>query len=170
MSFKNLESNDVFVYEADSNQEEMFRNLMNLQFHDLSEYRSNFEIGYDGRFPWTYDGIFKNDYYYPLLISYKGKIVGNIIFADFKGKHENVDYQLAELFVLKMYRRKSIGKQSIKMLFDNFKGKYHLDVASKNEPAMKFWNKLISEYGKIITEKVFIEDGCEYINYIFEIV
>ena len=104
-----------------------------------------------------------------MLILYKDKIVGFIVFSDFKGKHTKVDYHLVEIFVLRMYRKKGIGKTAIQMIFDEFKGKYHLDVAENNIPAIKFWEKLITDKSNIIDKKKFEDEGNNYINYIFVI-
>lgn len=139
----NICNNDITIIDAKPQQEELYRNLVNLQFHDLSEFRNNFDILEDGRFVWNFPGCFApdNQYHHPLLILFENKIVGFLIFSDFKGKHQEVDFQLVEMFVLKMYRRKGIGKNAIEMIFDKYKGKYHLDVAENNIPALKFWKK-----------------------------
>jgi predicted acetyltransferase len=163
--------NDITIIDAKPEQEEMYRNLVNLQFHDLSEFRNNFDILEDGRFEWTFSGCFtpNNEYHHPLLILYKNKLVGFLIFSEFKGKHQEVDYQMVEMFILKMYRRNRIGKKVIEMIFDKYKGKYHLDVSENNIPALKFWEKLLEENSNKITKKSFEEEGNGYINYIFVI-
>ncbi|MDP8202648.1 MAG: GNAT family N-acetyltransferase [Candidatus Tenebribacter burtonii] len=166
-----LNKYDVTIVDAKPEQEEIYRNLVNLQFHDLSEFRDSFDILEDGRFEWTFSDCFKpnNEHHHPLLILCKDRIVGFLIFSVFNGKHPEVDFQLVEMFVLKMYRKKGVGKQVIEIIFDNYKGKYHLDVSEKNIPAIKFWEKLIEKHSNQIFKKPFKDEGNKYINYIFVI-
>jgi predicted acetyltransferase len=165
----NISENDITIVDAKPEQEETYRNLVNLQFHDLSEFRNNFDILEDGRFEWTFSGCFtpNNKYHHPLLILYKNRIVGFLIFSEFNGKHQEGDFQLVEIFILKMYRRNRIGKNVIEMIFNKFKGKYHLDVSANNIPAAKFWDKLIEENSNLILKKPFEDEGNRYVNYIF---
>ena len=172
MQIKNqicLNKYDVTIVDAKPEQEEIYRNLVNLQFHDLSEFRDSFDILEDGRFEWTFPGCFKsnNEHHHPLLILYKDRIVEFLIFSVFNGKHPEVDFQLVEMFVLKMYRKKRIGKKIIEIIFDNYKGKYHLDVSKKNIPAIKFWEKLLKQHSHQIFKKPFEDEGNKYTNHIF---
>jgi len=166
-----LSKNDITIKDASTAQKELYRNLVNLQFHDLSEYRDNFDILEDGRFEWNFEACFeeKNQSHHPLLIIYKDRVVGFLIFSKYKPNPKKIDFMLVEMFILKMYRNRGIGKGAIQMIFDNFKGRYHLDVAANNQPAMKFWESLLDKYSTSITKKPFEEEGCNYINYIFEI-
>ena len=167
----NLNKNDITIVEATLEQQELYRNLVNLQYHDLSEFRDNFDIQEDGRFEWGFAACFKpnNEHHHPLLIMSKNRIVGFLIFSVFKGKHPEVDFQLVEMFVLKMYRKKGIGKTAIQLIFDEFKGRYHLDVAESNLSAIKFWEYLISDKSSKMAKKNFEDEGNKYINYIFVI-
>ena len=164
-----IEKDNIVVFDADSSQEELYRNLMNLQFHDLSEYRDCFDILEDGKFEWNFGGCFnpKNKYYHPLLIKYDKKIVGFLIFAEFDEKYPELDFQMTEMFILRMYRYKGIGKKAVNMIFNNFKGKYQVTVASKNNPAMEFWIKAIEMNEGNYTKKELVEDGEKYIKLTF---
>jgi len=166
-----LNLNDIELIDALPEQEELYRNLVNLQFHDLSEYRDNFDILEDGRFEWGFEACFdeKNQQHHPLLIMFEEKVVGFLIFSKYNPNPSKIDFMLVEMFILRMYRNRGIGKKAIQMIFDNFKGKYHLDVAANNEPAMKFWVSLIDKYSTSLTKKPFVEEGCSYINFIFEV-
>ena len=165
-----LSKDDVTLIDAKPEQEELFRNLVNFQYHDLSEFRNSFDILEDGRFEWAFSKCFSesNKYHHPLLLKYKDKIVGFLIFSDFKEKHPEFDYSLVEMFVLRMYRNKGIGKKVIEMIFNNYKGKYHLDVATKNILAVKFWEKIIEKHSNQITKKPFKDEGNDFTNYVFE--
>jgi predicted acetyltransferase len=167
----NITNDEITLIDATIEQKEVFRNMMNLQFHDLSEFRDCFDILDDGRFEWTFEGCFSenNKYHHPILIKWCDKIVGVIIFSDYNKKSPKFDYMLVEMFVLRMYRRKGIGKKAIRMIFDNFKGLYNLDVSKNNIKAINFWESLIHENGKIVSEKDFIDENNEYCSYLFEI-
>jgi len=166
-----LNKNELALVDALPAQEDIYRNLVNLQFHDLSEFRDNFDILEGGRFVWPFSACFesKNEKHHPLLILYKNKIVGFLIFSVFNGKKTNTEYYLVEMFILRMYRKKGIGKTVIQMIFDEFKGEYHLDIAEKNIAAIKFWEKLITVNSNKIDKKKFVEEGDNYINYVFVI-
>lgn len=163
-----LTVNDITIIDATPSQEELYRNLVNLQFHDLSEFRDCFDILDDGRFEWNFEACFaeKNQQHHPLLIMLKEKIVGFLIFSDYKGRHP---YRLVEMFILRMYRKKGIGKKVIELIFENFKGKYHLDVSASNKAASSFWESLLEKNSNSIKQNPFEEDGDKYVNYIFEV-
>lgn len=164
-----INKENITIIDAKPEQEELFKNLVNLQFHDLSEFRDNFDILEDGRFEWNFSECFKsnNENHHPLLIMFNNRVVGFLIFSMFNEKHPEADFQLVEMFILKMYRKKGIGKKVINLIFENYKGKYHLDVSKKNIPAINFWENLIKQNSDQITRKSFEDEGDEYINYKF---
>lgn len=166
-----LTKNNITIIDATPAQEELYRNLVNLQFHDLSEFRDNFDILEDGRFEWNFAACFTetNQHHHPLLIMYKERVVGFLIFSKYKSNPQKVDFMLVEMFILKMYRNKGIGKQAIELIFENYKGKYHLDVAESNMLALNFWESLINSHSKSIVKKPFEDEGNSYVNYIFEV-
>ena len=57
-----------------------------------------------------------------------------------------VDFYMGDLYVTRPWRRKGVGRQLTRMLFDRYKGRWELCVWPANRPAMFFWERVVSEY------------------------
>ena len=89
-----------------------------------------------------------------MMIKLKDEVVGFVFIV--KGKI--VDYIINEIFILRKYRSKGIGKIVTKKLFESYPGKYGLVILSKNKPAMRFWKTIYDEYSIKYEESEVIYD------------
>lgn len=55
---------------------------------------------------------------------------------------------IAEFFVMRKYRRKGIGEEAARQIFDKFKGNWEVLQHGNNDPSKYFWKKVIEEYTK----------------------
>jgi len=53
---------------------------------------------------------------------------------------------LAELFIMRKWRRRQIGKMIVKEIFDNFPGHWEIRQERENTSAQLFWRNVIQEY------------------------
>lgn len=165
-----LKYDDIVIADAEIGQKELFRNLVNLQFHDLSEYRDNFDILDDGRYEWTFEGCFaaNNKHHHPLLIKKGNKIAGFIIFSDYGGESLDTNFMIVEMFILRRYRNRGIGTKAFEILVNNFNGRYKLEVSENNLSAVRFWNGVINKFGSLVKNEKFTEENNRYLRYYFD--
>lgn len=50
---------------------------------------------------------------------------------------------MAELFVLRPYRRQGLGAEATRQLLANHPGAWHVAVLQSNQPALAFWNRAL---------------------------
>lgn len=135
-------------------------NLMSIYLHDLSEFADDLKINEDGRF--EYDGLdlyFKSEDLTPYFITYQGEVAGFVLFNTGKYVPKDIDYVVHELFILKNFRNKGIGSAAIRILLDEFKGKYRIVQISTNKTAVNFWIKFYDKQGiKYIESKEKLDD------------
>lgn len=86
------------------------------------------------------------------------------------GSTPNIDWYLAEFFIIAKFQRKKIGKDIAHQLFKEFKGTWEIMQLSKNLPAIKFWRKVISDYtkGKFDENLKAIRDAKEHTDMIVQ--
>lgn len=118
------------------------------------------KINEDGRF--EYDGLglyFKSEDLTPYFIIYQGEVAGFVLFNTGKYVPKDIDYVVHELFILKNFRNKGIGSAAIRILLDEFKGKYRIVQISTNKTAVDFWIKFYEKQGiKYIESKEKLDD------------
>jgi hypothetical protein len=54
--------------------------------------------------------------------------------------------QLAELFVLRRYRKAGIGRAAVQIVLDKHLGRWEVGQRRENEPAREFWRSVIAGY------------------------
>lgn len=56
----------------------------------------------------------------------------------------DVDYRMAEFFVVAPARRRGVGAAAAELLFSRFSGKWEVVEDAYNRPALSFWRRVIS--------------------------
>lgn len=114
-------------------------NLVPLYLHDMSEH-TGWPCNADGTFTgcdrmasyWQEPGkhafVLKND----------KELAG---FAMVRGNHDepDIDFSIAEFFVLRKFRRRGVGQYVAAALFDQFRGRWMVEVFMANTVAIEFW-------------------------------
>lgn len=130
---------------------EWVRNVYPFYLHDLSE----FDDGYyrlDERGLWGPDHL--DDWLgqgppqHPLLIRAHGERAGFAFVgeAPFAYMTPGLDFRLCEFFVLRSLRGRGIGRAAARAVFDRFRGSWEVEEMPRNEPAIRFWARVIGEY------------------------
>jgi predicted acetyltransferase len=57
-------------------------------------------------------------------------------------------FQVAEFFVKPKYRRCGIGRAAVTNIWERFPGRWELQVMKRNDSAVQFWERCISERAK----------------------
>jgi predicted acetyltransferase len=166
-----MESPAVHLQPATPEQAPALENLFELYAHDLSA-AFELEVGDDGRF-----GAARLARYwsgpercFPFLIRV-GSTLGGFVLAT-RGSPattDPTDLDVAELFVLRRYRRSGVGRQAVGALWDGLPGHWIVRVAERNQGARPFWTRTISDYTqRRFTEAQAIVGGKSWIVFAFD--
>lgn len=154
---KNYESN-VEIAEADVKDKDMLENLFQYYLHDLSEYADTLNVNSQGKFDTNDVAIFFDETnLIPMTIKVEDEIIGFIFLNHSTGM--SVDYVINDIFILRKYRNKGIGKVVINKLFKLYTGKYGLLELIKNKPAIKFWHSVFDDENIKYEESQTVSDG-----------
>jgi predicted acetyltransferase len=122
------------------------KNLVPYYIYDMSEYMG---------WPCGADGSFEGCQFIETYWSEAGKHAfvlrsGNELggFAMVRGNHAEpeIDYSIAEFFVLRKFRGQGTGERIARHLFDRFRGRWMVEQLELNQPAVSFWRKVIHRY------------------------
>jgi len=56
------------------------------------------------------------------------------------------EYSMAEFFISRPWRRRGIGAEAVRLLFDRFAGQWLISEHVRNTTAVKFWRRVVSGY------------------------
>jgi predicted acetyltransferase len=146
---RSLELRDARRAAADR---EWFTHVFPLYLHDLSGFGLTYYT-LDDRGVWTPDhraSWLEEDGDHPLLIVDEDRRrVGFALVNQAPSPHvrPDVDFRLSEFFVLRAHRGTGIGRRAALDLFDRFRGRWEISALPRNEPAIRFWRRVVGEHG-----------------------
>ena len=139
---------DIQLVEASIGDKSAVRNLMELYYHDLSEY-SGKDVTDHGLFGYRYlDHYWTEPGRYPWLARVEGKLAGLALVRDVEESGGGTVHVMSEFFVLRKFRRRGVGRRLACRLFDRFPGRWRVEQEAGNHPAQVFWRSVIGEYTK----------------------
>lgn len=59
---------------------------------------------------------------------------------------EQVDYKMAEFFIVREGRRRGVGRDAARLIFNRFAGRWQITEFQQNQAAVAFWRSIVSEY------------------------
>lgn len=74
------------------------------------------------------------------------KYIGGFVLVKWVQAETKSFFSIAEFFIMKKYRRASLGKSVAKQIFRLHRGQWEVFQMKKNEPAQLFWRTVINEY------------------------
>ena len=136
----------------------VLRNLAEYYVYDFSELLG-LDVGERGEFGGDrLDRHFEDPLCHPFFIRVDGKLAG---FALHEGRSrlngEIGINDVAELFVMRKYRRLGVGMRAAHALFDQFTGPWEVRQVPASVVAAAFWRKVIDRY----TRGAFEESACD---------
>jgi predicted acetyltransferase len=127
----------------------IIQNMARFYVYDMSEYmgqEQGWEIPNDGLYECIdFKKYWENDQSFPFLIHYQNEWAGFVI-VDKKGSDKEVNFNMAQFFILRKFKNKGLGTWVATYCFDHFKGVWEVMVMPKNEGAYQFWQKTIANY------------------------
>jgi predicted acetyltransferase len=92
---------------------------------------------------------FANDHTHPLVILKGSERLGFALVSrpQIPGVGERApDYNMAEFFVRRPFRRAGIGRNAATLIFDRFAGVWELVEYQRNPGAVEFWRRVLTTY------------------------
>jgi predicted acetyltransferase len=127
----------------------LLANLLELYIHDLSAAFPHVQLGADGRF--GYPGLAsywaEPERRFAFIIEESGQTAGFVLAT--RGSPALTDpevYDIAELFVLRRYRRAGVGRRAAPLLWKQLPGRWVVRVSEANPGALDFWSRVTTEF------------------------
>lgn len=142
-------------------------NLLELYCHDFSEFM-DLEIGRDGRFGYPNLDLYWTDpKRFPFLIYVSGRLAGFLL-AQSISERDASRWDMTEFFILRGYRRASIGVRAASLAFARFPGDWQVRVMRSNQPACAFWDRAVRAFaGEGVAVSRSSANGKEWTVYTF---
>jgi len=127
----------------------IIQNMARFYTYDLSEYMG-FEEGWEMPENGLYECFDFKKYWQdetalPFLIRYQNELAGFVI-IDKKGSDLEVDFNMAQFFILRKFQHKGVGKYIATECFKKFRGTWEVMVMPVNDGAYQFWKSVIGDY------------------------
>ena len=120
--------------------------LLQLYLHDLSEFDAELQIRPDGSYAYDwFDRYWTDPERRPYTIHAPLHEQSSLAGFALVRVQDDVTH-MAEFFVLREFRRKSLGAQAARDLFDVFPGPWEVRQVPRNLPAQAFWRRIIDGY------------------------
>lgn len=57
-----------------------------------------------------------------------------------------IDFSMAEFFIARPWRRRGIGQEGVRLIFDRYAGRWHIMEYLRNPGAVSFWRRVVQSY------------------------
>lgn len=136
---------DVTLEPADGRRDTI-ANLFQFYVHDFTDFweTRRVEFDEDGRFPpypWL-DSYWSAAGREPLLIRADGNLAGFVLINRESHSGRGCDFNMAEFFVARHYRRDGVGGAAAVQAIVARPGLWEIAVARRNTPAASFWRRV----------------------------
>ena len=136
-------------------------NLMQLYKYDWSEL-TDIDVGEDGRYAdYPLDAYWIEPGRHPFLLRVDGKLAGFALVAN-RSRLTGATgvFDMAELFVMRRYRRRGIGRQAAFAAFDRLGGRWEIRQRAGNAAAASFWRRVVAAYTGGDYREVYWDDAA----------
>jgi predicted acetyltransferase len=123
-------------------------NLLELYAHDLSDTFA-LELREDGRFGYEKLPLYwsEPERRFAFLIHCGARLAGfALVTRGSPASEDPDDFDVAEFFIVRRYRRSRVGRQAAFLLWNRFAGRWIVRVSEGNHGGCKFWTNVIAEY------------------------
>ena len=149
MSHDILEPCKIKLIPAEIELKPVIKNLARFYVYELSRY-SGEDIPEDGLFEafdscFNFDSYWSSSEHHPFIIRVNDKLAGFVLINK-KGSQLDVDWHLAEFYIVASFQNKGIGRQIAVQLLNLFPGRWEVAQMPKNLPAINFWRSVIQQF------------------------
>lgn len=145
----NSNENKIDLVPASLSDYPLIQNMGRFYVYDMTEY-----MGYENGWEIPADGLFEcidfKKYWEdsnasPFIIKINNEIAGFVI-IDKKGSDSEIDFNVAQFFILRKFKNQGYGREVAYQCFDRFRGTWEVMVLPQNKGAYAFWKKIIGDY------------------------
>ncbi len=144
-----IDLNEIKLIPASLKDYPTIQNMARFYVYDMSQYmgdEAGWECPEDGLFECIeFKGYWEKDNCFPFLIRYKNELAGFVI-VDKKASEPQIDFNMAQFFILRKFKNKGVGKYVAHQCFDQFRGSWEVMVLPGNDGTYQFWHSIITEY------------------------
>lgn len=144
------------------------QNMARFYVYDMSRFCGvlpGWECPEDGLFEcFDLKNYFIEEDRHPFLVRVGEELAGFVMINTY-GTSEDVDWNVAEFFVLAKFQGKGISKQVAFDVFDKFKGIWECAAIPQNTGAIDFWQKTIVAYVNQTSPKVHCSKETKTVAY-----
>ena len=138
---------NVELQEARAGDRPVLRRLMQLYLYDFATIE-DWDLGDDAVYgdARRIEGFWRDPRRRSFLVRVDGKLAGFAIIregAHFAGEGTR---EISEFFVLRRYRRRGVGEEVARAIFDAFPGRWEVAQAARNVDAQAFWRRVLGRY------------------------
>jgi predicted acetyltransferase len=158
------------IVPASLEQRPVLANLFQLYAHDFSEFH-DVELGPDGRFIYNDLPLYWLEAHRrPFLIMADGRFAGFVLLKRGSEVSGNEDvWDMVEFFIVRGLRRRGLGTEIARKVWEKFPGSWEVRVLDKNSAARHFWERAIAKFvGGEITPRSFEREGDLWWLFCFE--
>ena len=160
-----MKNTDLKLERSNVDDKDVIKNMYQYYVHDLSEFNDNLHVDSMGLFDTSFvDRYYCEDDLIPLKITLENSTIGFLNCSI----GQKVDYVIQDIFILRNYRNRGLGKLALKQFFDLYRGRFGLDILIKNEPAKLFWEHCLEHFGINNISSEVIEDEDIVIRLFFD--
>jgi ribosomal-protein-alanine N-acetyltransferase len=144
-----VDFNQIELVAATLEEYPLIQNMGRFYVYDMSEFmgeESGWEMPEDGMYECIdFKKYWEDKNSFPFIVRYKSEIVGFVI-VDKKGSAADIDFNMAQFFILRKFKNKGIGKYVAQACFKKFPGTWEVMVIPGNEGAYRFWRATVKSY------------------------
>jgi predicted acetyltransferase len=118
--------------------------MLELYQHDLSDVWDQ-DLDSHGEYGYALDRYWRSPACKPFVFKVMGKYAGFALVDDSVSLAGN-QLWMAQFFVLKKYRRRGVGSEAARQVFEQVRGRWEVGQMPKNLSAQAFWRRVIGEY------------------------
>lgn len=120
------------------------RRMLELYQHDLSDIWDQ-DLDVHGEYGYALDRYWQAPLHQAFVFRVGGHYAG-LALVDDDVRLRDSQLWLAQFFVLKKYRRRGLGEQAARQVFDHLRGRWEVGQMAGNRPALAFWRQVIGRY------------------------
>ena len=121
-------------------------NMLELYNHDLSEYEDS-DLDQHGLYGYDWlDAYWTDPTRHPFLIRVDGRLAGLALVNRHSNTGADIDYAMAEFFVVRRYRRQGVGRRAALDILQQLPGRWEITILERNQPALAFWQQVVAQH------------------------
>ena len=142
---------------------EILANLLEKYDYEFSQWDGRC-VNELGLFGYRYlDYYWNEENRWAYFIRADGRLAGFVLVNDFpEAQDREMDFSVAEFFVMYAYRRAGVGSRAAKAVFDLHRGRWQLKYHPGNTGSAIFWPRVVGEYTGGRYELARAYPGTEY--------